>query len=656
MADLSEFSRTDFNPKGWINAAVAARQPDEALERFLAELEMKLQLTAEDAEAALEANSRRVMQRIPAAAQEVARIQADVAALQSDTQGILEQLDTATRQAQSSVAPLAALDTVKGRMESACNTLKEASELSNMFASIEEVFSGGDLPHLAEVLSTMRARLATVGDVPEFNDGWKQLETLENRLQTMVEGPLAGALAHKKGDMVRQLVGILVAVNRYGVVERHYVTARIGPLQTFWDAFERPPAKGTPFAQWLPRFYDEVLLCVEGEARWCQAVLPDLHPRLLLAMLGALFEKIRKPFARRLAAAAEPQGAVQPTSLAIVMASQAACLQFARNLMSTLQGLTDAQASGLVSGFLETFQSYLGRYGELEVALLAQEVAALRLEPAVDSDLDAIVTHMSSAAPQLIVMVEQALERCMKFTGGSEITTLLKAVDEAMARACGQLIKVLGVVRARCLPDSSRSSGAAAAAKEAGSDGEGEWEAGEGESSPSKVVAPGEEVGAVIQLLSMAGSLVMQLGVLEAQLHTAVTQAVSSLEVHLGSVAASGQVPVLKAADVAANPMSVLIATRLSRQQGLVATLKRLLEQIHDQRYNALPTSTQRAASVQQAVDSLVYDALIHRVAEQLAGVSKLPTWAEESGDNAFNLPSFSAYPLRRRHVLACHV
>lgn len=28
-------------------------------------------------------------------------------------------------------------------------------------------------------------------------------QTLENRLQTMVEGPLAGALAHKKGDMVR---------------------------------------------------------------------------------------------------------------------------------------------------------------------------------------------------------------------------------------------------------------------------------------------------------------------------------------------------------------------------------------------------------------------------------------------------------------------
>jgi hypothetical protein len=40
----------------------------------LAELEMKLQLTAEDVEAALESNSSRIMQRIPAAAQDVLRI------------------------------------------------------------------------------------------------------------------------------------------------------------------------------------------------------------------------------------------------------------------------------------------------------------------------------------------------------------------------------------------------------------------------------------------------------------------------------------------------------------------------------------------------------------------------------------------------------
>lgn len=639
MTDLVEFSRPGFDAKAWINAACASRAQEEPLERFLAELEMKLQLTAEDVEAALESNSSRIMQRIPAAAQDVLRIKADVSALQGDTQGILEQLDGSQRQAAASVAPLAALDTVKGRMEGACNTLREATELSSMFASIEEVFAGGDLPRLAEVLSTMRRSLAAVGDVPEFNDGWKQLEALENRLQSMVEGPLAGALAHKKGDMVRQLVGILVAVGRYSVVERHYVTARMAPLQTFWDGFERPPTKGTPLVQWLPRFYDEVLLCVEGEARWCQAVLPDLHPRLLLAMLGALFEKVRQPFARRLQGAAEPGGAVQSASLGTVMAAQATCLQFSRNLLSTLPDLTDAQTNGLVSGFLATFQTYLGRYSELEAALLSRDVAALALDSFQDSELDAVVAHMSGAVPQLIVMVEQAVERCMKFSGGTEITALLKAVDEALTQAIGQLAKAVAVVRARCVP-SGKGAQSVESSERKGAEGN-EWEADKEASSPSKAVAPGEEVGTVIQLLSVANGLVGQLGVLEAQLHTAVSQAVSALGTHLG-----GSEPSLPAAEVAANPLVVLIHTRLSKNRKLADSLKMLLEQIHDQRYNALPTSTQRAASLQQTVHALVYDALIYRVSDQLSNVSKLSTWAEESGDNAFNLPSFSAYPM----------
>jgi hypothetical protein len=44
MKDLSVFSDSGFDPKAWINAACAGRQQDEPLERFLAELEMRLQV------------------------------------------------------------------------------------------------------------------------------------------------------------------------------------------------------------------------------------------------------------------------------------------------------------------------------------------------------------------------------------------------------------------------------------------------------------------------------------------------------------------------------------------------------------------------------------------------------------------------------------
>lgn len=44
MTDLSVFAEPAFDPKAWINAACAGRAADEPLERFLAELEMRLQV------------------------------------------------------------------------------------------------------------------------------------------------------------------------------------------------------------------------------------------------------------------------------------------------------------------------------------------------------------------------------------------------------------------------------------------------------------------------------------------------------------------------------------------------------------------------------------------------------------------------------------
>ena len=50
---------------------------------------------------------------------------------------------------------------------------------------VEEVFTLGDLPKVAEILSSMRRSLSLVGDVPEFRAGRQKLRALEDRLQVM---------------------------------------------------------------------------------------------------------------------------------------------------------------------------------------------------------------------------------------------------------------------------------------------------------------------------------------------------------------------------------------------------------------------------------------------------------------------------------------
>lgn len=82
MTDLSVFADDGFDPKSWINAACSGKPQDEPLDRFLAELEMRLQLGSEEVEQSLTQVSTAALRRVPFAQQEVSRLKGDVGALQ----------------------------------------------------------------------------------------------------------------------------------------------------------------------------------------------------------------------------------------------------------------------------------------------------------------------------------------------------------------------------------------------------------------------------------------------------------------------------------------------------------------------------------------------------------------------------------------------
>lgn len=76
-----------------------------------------------------------------------------------------------------------------------------------------------------------------------------------------------------------------------------------------WDGYERAAGAEVTFPAWLPSFYDKLLAVAEGEARWCAATLPRLHPHLLLRLLAGLFARIDKSFRSRISSSS---GSGQP--------------------------------------------------------------------------------------------------------------------------------------------------------------------------------------------------------------------------------------------------------------------------------------------------------------------------------------------------------
>ncbi|WIA35925.1 hypothetical protein OEZ86_004304 [Tetradesmus obliquus] len=172
MTDLAAFAEEGVDSKAWINEACAGKPPAEPLERFLAELEERLQLGAEEVEGGLSEVCGAALRRVPFALQVIGRPRGDVGALQG-------------------------FETLRGdvrALQAGCATLREAAELSRAFRRVEEVFAAGDLPRVADMLRSMARSLALVGDVLEFREGRGRLTGLEDRLQRRVEGRLADAL------------------------------------------------------------------------------------------------------------------------------------------------------------------------------------------------------------------------------------------------------------------------------------------------------------------------------------------------------------------------------------------------------------------------------------------------------------------------------
>jgi len=201
MTDLTPFGEEGFDPVSWVNAALADRGGEQGAERFLAEMEMRLQLAAEELEVSLAGASRAArlcgvlcawgrreplrmragrlgslvtshcrkantypppavpqapkqphhphhhhrhtpetsataLRRVPFAQQEVSRLQSDSAALAAGVRSLLAATDGDAAAAAAAAAPLAAMHGVKTRMEAACATLREATELSGAFRQV----------------------------------------------------------------------------------------------------------------------------------------------------------------------------------------------------------------------------------------------------------------------------------------------------------------------------------------------------------------------------------------------------------------------------------------------------------------------------------------------------------------------------------------
>uniref|UniRef100_A0ACD5ZEV4 Uncharacterized protein n=1 Tax=Avena sativa TaxID=4498 RepID=A0ACD5ZEV4_AVESA len=684
VVDASEFGADGFDPKRWINAALDARHPSEPLDRFLADAEERLRAAADDAGAALERDSADALRRVPLACRDALRLRDDAVALRSHLASVLQSLSQAEGSSAESITALARIDTVKQRMEDAYTTLQDAAGLAQLSQSVEDVFSSGDLPKAAETLATMRHCLSAVGEVAEFANVRKQLEVLEERLDEMVQPRLLDALSNRKVDAVQDLRGILTRIGRFKSLEVQYTKIHVKPLKKLWEDFDLKQRANRidmdkrggeitsiSFSSWLPSFYDETLLYLEQEWKWCLTAFPEEYRSLVPKVLVETMSELNSSFVSRVNVAsgdAVPEtrsvakGVLDvisgdlPKSTKLQDKHLIALIElhnmtgtFARNIQQLFSESDLGVVLNTLKAIYTPYETFRLRYGQMERAVLSAAMASIDIRGAISRgvgaqgiELSETVRRMEESIPQMIVLLEAAVERCISLTGGSEADELVLALDDIMLQFISNLQETLKSLRMICGLDNNAHS--EASKKDAGL---------EKKEAPRLVDVSEEEewsiVQGALQVLTVADCLTSRTSVFEASLRATLARIGTNFSLS-GFGSSMDKSPTGTADENSGVPLggraALDIATiRLTNLPDKSKKLFAVLEQSKDPRFHALPVTSQRVAAFSDKVNELVYDVLISKVRQRLSEIARLPIWSSVEEQGGLPLPSFSAYP-----------
>ncbi|CAN6177178.1 unnamed protein product [Urochloa humidicola] len=681
VVDASEFGAEGFDPKQWINAALDARHPSEPLDRFLADAEERLRAAADDAAAALERDSGDALRRVPLACRDALRLRDDAVALRAHLASVLQSLSLAEGSSAESIAALAQIDTVKQRMEAAYTTLQDAAGLAQLSQSVEDVFSSGNLPKAAETLATMRHCLSAVGEVAEFANVRKQLEVLEERLDEMVQPRLVDALSNRKVDAVQDLRGILIRIERFKSLEVQYTKIHVKPLKKLWEDFDLKQRasrldmekfggesiNGLSFSSWLPNFYDETLLYLEQEWKWCLTAFPEEYKSLVPKVLIETMSELNSSFVSRVNIATGdvvpetrsvskgildvlsgdlPKSTkLQNKHLQALIELHNMTATFARNIQHLFSESDLAVVLNTLKAVYSPYETFKARYGQMERAILSAEMAGIDIRGAVPRgvgaqgiELSETVRRMEESIPQMIVLLEAAVERCISLTSGSEADELVVALDDIMLQYISNLQEALKSLRIVCGLDSD------ALKKDAGLE----------KKEAQRLVDVSEEeewsiVQGALQILTVADCLISRTSVFEASLRATLARIGTNFSLS-GFGSSLDKSPTAIADEKADLPLGGraaldIAAIRLSDLPEKSKKLLTVLEQSKDPRFHALPLTSQRVAAFSDTVNELVYDVLISKVQQRLSEVARLPIWSSVEEQGGLPLPSFSAYP-----------
>lgn len=442
--DFSKFSDDNFDVKEWINSSLQSpKESDGTVDNHASNLVMKLQLFIQEVSKSLEETSQVALNNIPRVLREVENIKIETSLLKNQMSMVKDDIKKVEENTAISMKKLIEIDNVKSRMEGACNALQEADNWSILSSEVEEYFEADDLNQVAMKLIGMQKSLEVLKEVPDYNERLKKLQNLKNRLEALLSPTLVQIFNKHDLEDAKHYVQLFSELDRLPQLQTYYNNCHKSSLMKTWKCVREDPNKS--IVSWLPIFYDHLLALWHREISWCGQVFPD-PVQALCALMSQTINSL-SPTIETCIKESLKDGQDNLDTLIQLRSCTSRFVQGLEKAVSTFQANSGGEKKAvhqLVTIVEGPYTEYLLQYSQLQLIQLMNVIDRFTLD---SLDLSDCAESLSDYVAGVFRAAEQALEYCLKFTGGYGAVGLIDAYKIYFSAFFGYVNEVLGKLR-----------------------------------------------------------------------------------------------------------------------------------------------------------------------------------------------------------------
>ncbi|XP_070574008.1 conserved oligomeric Golgi complex subunit 7-like isoform X2 [Ptychodera flava] len=414
--DFSKFLDDSFDVKDWVNCAFRTqRDISEQKDALASTLVMKLQLFIQEVNNSIEETSQQALQNLPRVLRDIEAVKQEATFLQEQMQMVKEDIKKVEQDTAQSMQMLLELDAIKSRMQAASTALKEADNWTTLMADIDDLFQCQDVHAIAKKLLAMQNSLSLLAHCGDYEERLQYLETLKNRLETLISPQLIRAFNNHSLESATEYVRIFQSIKRLPELHTYY--------------------------------------CRCHKVQWCEQLFDDaVH--VVCEMLIETLTGLEPPLHAVIA------DAMQESPLLVLMDIKQVTRRFSGNLQGALQHVCareqyEEYIDELLPVIYQPYTSYMLHYEELE----KQHLLSLFNDVPMDhSELIDSAEVLAESVTRILNLIQKAVERCMVLTEGFGSCGLIKAIKALFSSYCFEFTRVITNLRARAGLDTSLPS------------------------------------------------------------------------------------------------------------------------------------------------------------------------------------------------------